>query len=276
MSTDSPPQASRIARYGLIIAAAALVFALLGSRDDTVALPQEVAQVVAEHPASIVLVTHHVAYRALREHPSFATRPVALLSSWPPSSLVVSYDEAPQRFEDADMKSVITQDDWVVWEPATLTTLPLFDLASVETIDAKNHVAPCPRDDAGFARCGEPDWMRPGLRDVEVDGTHTTCTWAHPLPDKRLRVSYPQVRPRDDKGRTLTLLTGLRDSSVGTGAPVEVSARLGDDVLNHTHRDSRGWQALPLPSANQDLPLTLEISSPNPGRRHFCYRFEYR
>lgn len=276
MSTKPPQRSSGAVIIALVLAAAGLVMALVFPRSDAPALPAEVAAAVAEHPAPIVLVTHHVAYRALRTHPDLASRPVALLSSWPPSSLVLSYRDDAVRFADAGMTRVSGQDGWAFWEPATLNALPIFDLARVETLDAQGQATPCPRDDAGFARCGEPDWMRPGPRQVEVDGERVTCNWAHPLPRRTLRIAYPEMPTRDDQGRTLTLLTGLRDSSVGTGVPVEVSVTWGEGQLHHTHRDRRGWQALPLPDDADTAALTLDIFATNPGRRHFCYRFEYR
>lgn len=276
MSTEPPQRSPGTATLALVLAAAGLVMALVFPRSDAPALPAEVAAALAEHPAQIVLVTHHVAYRALRTHPDLATRPVALLSSWPPSSLVLSYLDDAERFVNAGMIRVSAQEGWVVWEPATLNALPIFDLARVETLDARGQVTSCPRDDAGFARCGEPDWMRPGPRQVEVDGERVTCTWAHPLPGSTLRIAYPEMPTRDDQGRTLTLLTGLRDSSVGTRVPVEVNVTWGEAQLRHTHRDRRGWQALPLPADSEAAALTLEIFATNPGRRHFCYRFEYR
>lgn len=118
--------------------------------------------------------------------------------------------------------------------------------------------------------------MRPGLRDVEVSGSPTQCTWAHPLPGRTLRITYPDIRTTDDEGRSLTLLTGLRDNSVGTRVPVDVEVLLGERALAHSHRDRRGWQALALPASEEPRPLTLEIASRDPGRRHFCFRFEYR
>ncbi|RVU44186.1 hypothetical protein EA187_11615 [Lujinxingia sediminis] len=276
MSTDAPQRSSRIAILALILAAAGFAMALLFPRDHAPPLPQELAGMLAEHPAPIVLATHHVAYRALRTDEDVAMRPVALLSSWPPSSLVLSYRDEAERFERAGMTRAATQDGWTIWEPATLSTLPLFDLARVETMDARSKATPCPRDDAGFARCGEPDWMRPGPREVEIDGVSATCNWAHPLPGKTLRITYPEMPTRDDQGRTLTLLTGLRDSSVGTRVPVEVRVTWGEVQLHHTHHDRRGWQVLPLQTERETASLRLDITATEPGRRHFCYRFEYR
>ncbi|WP_146618277.1 hypothetical protein [Lujinxingia litoralis] len=221
-------------------------------------------------------MTDHQAFRALRQHPELAHRPVALLSSWPPPSLTLSGANDRTRFERAEMTPLHASNDWILWEPTELLPLPLFGLASVHTLAADGQKETCPRDDAGFALCGDARWMRPGPMEVEVGGRSSECIWAHPLPGRTLRITYPQVQARDERGRMLTLLTGLRDSSVGGGVPVDVSVQIGDQTLTHTHRDKRGWQALELPGVEAPSELTLEISSDNPGRRHFCYQFEYR
>lgn len=217
-----------------------------------------------------------VALATLEEHRHDIKPKVFPLRNWPPEGPVLVSGSPRRGLIDANLERHHDEGSWSVWLPGDFVPLPFFGLASVEIQGPNGRTLPCPRDLQGAHRCGDSGWTHMRMRPTTVDGERETCIWAHPLEDMILRFRFPNVSGIGPDGQRLWLESGLRDVSVGTGAPVDFRIRLGDEVITHRHRDQRGWQAVELPGVETPSELIVEISADRPGRRHLCYRFDFR
>jgi hypothetical protein len=104
------------------------------------------------------------------------------------------------------------------------------------------------------------------------------CIYAHPLPNARLRLRFPNV-PR---GRTFRGSAGLsylvaRD---GIGTPVELTAFVnGNSIGRHVSRDQNGFVAFEFPipaSESEQMEVVIEVVSASPVNRDFCFTAEVR
>ena len=198
------------------------------------------------------------------------------LTTWPPEGPVLAFDASQPRLVAASMERRLDKGIWTLWIPRGFAPLPFFGLATVELEGADGKIEICTPDVQGGHQCGDAGWTRMRRRDVTIDGESQTCIWAHPIAEKTLRFRFPDVTHHGRNGDELWIDTALRDSSVGTRANVDMTIRLGEDSVTHRHRDRRGWQHVKVPRSLESQELVIEISADEPGRRHFCYRFDFR
>jgi len=157
---------------------------------------------------------------------------------------------------------------WEVARPAAdeLTIAPSIHRARVSVINGRPRE--CRRSEDRYV-CGEHSWEWVGPTTARVAGQEVTCTWAHPIDGKTLRVTYPSVL-----GGPFELQFALRDRAVGGGPPVDVEVDWAGQTHRHRHADRRGFSSLRLPKSDELTSLEVRVSAPRVGRRHFCYRIE--
>lgn len=178
--------------------------------------------------------------------------------------------------------ALLTALDWLVALPPTLPLpspqggeLPVslalaIHAATVARRSGDGESVPCPLR-GGRHQCTSASWAYVGPRDdVRVAGKKSACVWAHPLPDETIQITYPAVTLSAEQA--LLLSTAIDDRAI-SGRGARVTARVSSPPLTHTTPDARGWHTQRIQGPRSG-PLTLEISAPKTGRRHFCYRLE--
>lgn len=136
---------------------------------------------------------------------------------------------------------------------------------------------PCTRWLENRWQCTPRDWNYVGRMVVELGEDPRRIIWAHPA-EVPLRIEYPAV----PGGRELLLHTGFTPPAARTpgGAPVTVTV----------HVDGRELGRIVQPNRSGYFPhrfdistlgpgphrLTLTVTTPNPGMRHFCFDGQVR
>ena len=227
-------------------------------------------------PGSILFADDPLALAALQSRQDELRVAVHPLTGWPPQGPVVAFGAIGGHFHRDGLELAAEESVWSVWVPSDYSLTPVFATATVEIEDRHGIVKHCEREPSDAWQCGQAGWSRVGPRQVTVDGEPGECIWAHPLPEKVLRVRYPDVSPTMPDGARLHLETALADAAVGTGAPVYLELSMGDQSWSHTHMDRPGWQQTGLPTMATTEDLVIEIHADDVGRRHLCFRFDLR
>lgn len=194
--------------------------------------------------------------------------PASLDKAWAPAIIIALVSMA-------DWATVATPsaENWRALLPAATASTPTIQSVSVRASERKGKQAStlCKPDGARF-QCADASWSYVGKKeDMVVGGKKTPCTWAHPLDKKTIIITHDTIDL--EQGKTLLLETALNDRAVsGRGGHVDVRVMLGDkELARHKHTDRRGWQSLAIDGPVRGA-LTLEVSAPRTGRRHFCYK----
>jgi hypothetical protein len=119
---------------------------------------------------------------------------------------------------------------------------------------------------------GLPDWMWVGPDSLLVSGSPTRCVWSHPLSGGKVVVRFDDVTLKDE----VRFAHALSDTAaaVSKGAPVTAALRLDDEPLGRAVRDNAPgmkeevWR---VPSPGRSTSLTLELTTPSDGARHYCW-----
>lgn len=184
-------------------------------------------------------------------------------SPWIKSELVTANLLPPSTSEDGAL--TLTPDPKVA-------RLPSLAAATASTTRGET-TKPCKRAGQKL-QCGAAGWAHVGPKqDMRVAGKKTTCIWAHPQDNLTTRVEFPTYTLAADQ--TVTLLTAIDDRAAsGQNASVRVNVDTHNGAPStHTTADKRGWQRHEI-SGPIARGLTLEISTANAARRHFCFKFE--
>ena len=129
---------------------------------------------------------------------------------------------------------------------------------------------------ARHACAGMPDWLHVGVEELPIGGETVRCAWAHPKTDKVLSVRFPRERLLD----TLELSLGITDASATNAAAAPVTAVLRIDGVERgrvtKQPGSRGFakQKIRVDGAPKDADVDVEITTPDDGQRHACFRLE--
>lgn len=126
-------------------------------------------------------------------------------------------------------------------------------------------------------QCTPRDWNYVGRMIVELGQDPRSVIWAHP-PEVPLHIEYPRV----PGGRELLLHTGFTPPAARTpgGAPVTLAVQMdGRELGRIVQPNESGYfphrfdiSALG-PGPHR---LTLTVTTPNPGMRHFCFDGQVR
>ncbi len=203
---------------------------------------------------------------------STSTRPLSL---WPAQAPLMTFGPVSDNYGD-HYEMYFEESVWKLWRAIDVEPTPIFETVTVEVEDEEGMTRGCRRDADGAHQCGDASWTRIEHRTLTIDGERERCIWAHPIPDKTLRLRFGDVPTIDESKGRLHLLSGLSDSAVGTGQPVDFDIHIGDRSLSHRHSDQRGWQSVILPTVADPSELQVEVSASDVGRRHICFRFDLR
>ncbi|PJB34238.1 MAG: hypothetical protein CO108_28870 [Deltaproteobacteria bacterium CG_4_9_14_3_um_filter_63_12] len=132
---------------------------------------------------------------------------------------------------------------------------------------------PCTQWRFGRLYCGPNSWNWVGLANVTVQGKSEPCVWAHPLAGYELRVTLPKLHLQGQlKGRY-----ALADLAVSGGEVSPVTFRVlldGEEKVKRVLPSRKGWNPFALTrdaGAPEVVDITFTVSSPDDGRRHFCF-----
>ena len=280
MSSD--PEVLTIERNTIFVLTALLLMAIVSisfyNLDRHPAFPAASDQAVDAIDATgspVILADDPVSLAALEARQSELRAAVRPVSSWPAQAPLFTFGPVPAIYTDY-FETTYDESVWTLWHPLDMEPLPVFDTASVELIDAQGDSQMCPRDADGAHQCGDASWTRIQRRTLTIGGERERCIWAHPIQDKTLRIRFSDVPAVDATGKRLRLETGLSDSAVGTGVPVDFRVRVDTRSVSHRHADRRGWQSVLLPTLTEPSDLVIDVSSSDVGRRHICFRFDLR
>lgn len=120
---------------------------------------------------------------------------------------------------------------------------------------------------------GMNEWNFVGMISLPVGGSMKRCLWAHPTTDAALSITFPSV----GLGSALRLGHGLRDGAAGAegAADLDVDVTAGSARKRVHHENSPGWRVDELPTeAGKVSDVTLSITTPHDGARHFCVMLE--
>ncbi len=166
----------------------------------------------------------------------------------------------------------VTLEAWVWRSPGQKVLLSaLLEDADVALIDTESSKATsCGPWRFGRIHCGPHPWNWIGPTELFIRGKPERCIWAHPLAGHELSIHFPAL-PR---GSALNGRYALSDGIAnGPGSPVTLRlVQGGDERLKRTQPNRPGWGyfTLPLdPATTSDL--TVHISAPDDGQRHFCF-----
>lgn len=148
-------------------------------------------------------------------------------------------------------------------------------LARVHVEKPDGSRVPCAWDDGRDRHVcrGLPDWMYVGVESLLVGGEPSRCVWSHPITGGKVVIRFPSVRLGDQ----LVLSHALSDSAAGTAGGASVTAELSVDgarLGSATRSNRAGWaqQTFRSPSPGEPAEVTVAITTPNDGARHYCWR----
>lgn len=169
---------------------------------------------------------------------------------------------------------------WLSGPGAAATSTSASDLGAQVAL-ARVHVE---RSDGSLVKCtwdddrarhtclGLPEWMYVGAEAQMVAGHPTRCVWSHPITGGKVVIRYDGVRLRDK----LHFAHALADTAAGKagGAPVTAEVLVDGRSLGRSKRSNQAGFArkiFEVPSRGEPAALTLEITTPNDGARHYCW-----
>jgi hypothetical protein len=106
------------------------------------------------------------------------------------------------------------------------------------------------------------------MEDLDLEPRH--CVYQPPAGPNRLTVTYRDVPLGDE----LQLYAGLyyEHERMRKGGPIKLTVRIdGREAGEIVHRDGDGWKPLTLRTEPGSAELTVEVTAPEPRRRHFCW-----
>ncbi len=261
-----------------LLSIVSIAFFNLDGLESVPPVPERLVAELTGMDGVVVLADSPVALAALEEvqESDEIGRSVIPLASWPPHAPLVGHDVDHRAMEAQGMELRVDEEPWSLWWPRNYAPLPFLGRATVEVVDDEGVARECPRDADGGFRCGDAGWMRMRNRTVTIDRVRETCIWAHPIQGRTVRFRFPDAIARDGQERALFLETALRDAAVGGGGAVDFRVRFGEEDRTHRHRDRRGGQSMEVPFAEGPEELIVEVSAERAGRRHTCFRFEFR
>lgn len=193
-------------------------------------------------------------------------------------SAVATKLEPPKNYESRELRREkgLVLSEWSNKEPSK--ALQLSDRVGnakavyVSETPGKPDI-PCTKWRFGRLYCGPNSWNWVGLADVLIKGKSEQCIWAHPLAGYELRITLPKLQLKGQlKGRY-----ALADFAVGAGEVSPVTFRVlidGEEKVKRVLPSRKGWNPFSLPK-DDDVPdvtdVTFTVSSPDDGRRHFCF-----
>jgi hypothetical protein len=131
------------------------------------------------------------------------------------------------------------------------------------------------RDKRGRAwHCSPRSWNYVGPTAEKFNGAFLPCIWAHPVDEGPIVVRFPGVL----LGRALVGHHGIADGAVesfATGAPVTMEIQIdGRSVERLVRPNEKGWVGFRVDTsrdAGRRADLSLTISTPSSGGRHYCF-----
>lgn len=116
---------------------------------------------------------------------------------------------------------------------------------------------------------GRPQWNRVGPARLTVNGAAWSATWAHPVTDRPLELTLPEVTLSD----AIVLEAALDDGVARNGAPVELEMHVGERVLRYVRTANQGVYTVRVPTrAGSHEPVSLVIRTSADGQRHLGIR----
>jgi hypothetical protein len=115
---------------------------------------------------------------------------------------------------------------------------------------------------------GMDEWNFVGPRRLSFEGRERTCLWAHPVTGAPLVMAFPGVV----LGRALRLGRGLADGAAGLEGAADVVVKLaaGRATREVVHANAPGWVEERVETTPGPGDVTLTITTPHDGARHFC------
>jgi hypothetical protein len=121
---------------------------------------------------------------------------------------------------------------------------------------------------------GLPEWMFVGDHEMPIGGAVQRCWWSHPTSNGVVRVRWPSV----DLGKGAVFSHALSDPAAAnpTGAPVTATIVVaGSAVARASTTPGRaGFTSVNVPPGGSDVELVVEVTTPDDGQRHYCFRLE--
>jgi len=122
--------------------------------------------------------------------------------------------------------------------------------------------------------CSGRSWNYVGPTAEKFNGGYIPCIWAHPVEEGPLTIRFPKLR----LGRALKGGHGIADGAVegfvgGAAVTLEVQVN-GRRIESLTRPNQKGWESFRVLTpewAGKQADLTLIVSTPSAGGRHYCF-----
>jgi hypothetical protein len=118
---------------------------------------------------------------------------------------------------------------------------------------------------------GLREWMYVGPDSRVISGRAEACTWTHPMTNGKVFIRWDGT----PLPPTLELKHALSDQATGnkTGAPVTMTLRAdGKQIARSVRTNARGFRTERVKVPEGASSLELEVTTPNDGARHYCWR----
>ena len=197
--------------------------------------------------------------------------------------LLHSNNQAPSPPEDFTSQPIHSSQglQLVKWSrEASTETIHLVDQIQAARAGYKSTqnetLTPCSRWRFGRLFCGPNPWNWVGSTETKVRGVPSQCIWAHPLAQHQLEITFPQIKLNGVlKGKY-----ALSDFAVDTGPSSPITFRVlinGEEKVKRILPNRKGWNTFRIgkpDNPEERVDLSFVVSSPEDGRRHFCFDAE--
>jgi hypothetical protein len=126
----------------------------------------------------------------------------------------------------------------------------------------------------GLHQCPHGDWNRVQAGWHEMDERPVHCVWAHPIGQDPVQITYRDVPiPRGSHFAGWGAFVG-QAAATPNGAPVTMTIDVeGQPATSVTFTNQFGKQPFEqtLPRDAEKATVTLSVTTPNAGMRHFCF-----
>jgi hypothetical protein len=133
---------------------------------------------------------------------------------------------------------------------------------------------PCRREPNGKHQCSRGGWNKVQAGWYEVQERPVHCVWAHPVGEQPVEIAFHNVAvPPGSKITGWAAFVGQAAAAEGA-APVHLDAVVdGQAAPRAEFPNEFGKQPFekPLPGGTPTSTVTLRVTTPNPGMRHFCF-----
>ncbi len=124
---------------------------------------------------------------------------------------------------------------------------------------------------------GLPSWMYVGPESQMVGGDPARCVWSHPITGGKVVIRYDGVRLLDE----LVFRHALSDTAAGNANGAAVTAEIfvdGKSLARSVRSNRAGWarKSMATPRPGERAAVSIEITTPNDGARHYCWTLETR